>query len=1056
MNTTLKKALIVLWLALSVGKAEAQRTIWFNGLGKEDGLSANTIINVYVDAGGFTWIAAMEGLFRFDGRTLKQYRSDPANPFALKENYITGNFFEDREHDIWFCTLTSIHCYRRKSDNFQRDTIYNNGLPILDGYRAVCLEQDSFLWVQAGDKDIYRYNIYEGSHSKPLGRPDFDISLCPGFSPDGKLKYIFSTDGGKSPGLEVFEHDGLGNLSKSPIYFSGNETDSLYIPNVIFEHDTAIWLAARSGVYKWDKKNARLTRFATANPGLNQLATYNPEQFLVSEIGQGLSLFDKKAGSFSKLEVRSLKGPNDDPGPYLEEPFYDRFGNLWLINGEDGLSFANLQKTKVRAKPKMPLFDGTKSYEFRAIVQCKDKNIWCSTFGEGVFMLDEQANVLRHYHPNNPEYNSLFGRQANHIMLDKSQGLWVGTVQGVARYSPENEKFEPVYDLNGNHVPYVVYFHQLHNGKILAATLQQGIYLAVYEGGQWRLKQIYPPSGDADYFQSIYEDSLNTIYIGHKFVEVCLFNFTSSGILEKKGIMPIPGLINGFYEGTDNNMLWIATSNGLVEMDKTNLQKPPVYYTEKDGLISKNIQSILADGSGNLWMGTTNGLVRFNVSDTSFNHFTLADGIQSTVFDVMAAMRHVDGSLWFLGNNGITIVNPDSIRPLLNSPIIQLTGIEINSTTPGDLMDKKTGATNVSEITDFERPYGDNDLLFEFVGIDYSDPAAVQLGYKMDGVNNDTVWLEKGEKGVARFPNLPHGEYTFWFFANNSDGNGIAAKSIHFTIAPHWTQTWWFMAIVALAILSLLYAYYRFRINQIKKQEEMRRKEAEFKQKEAEFRQKEAEYKLLVAETETAVLRLQMNPHFIFNSMNSINSYILKKDIETASDYLGRFAGLMRKILKYAANKYISVSEEIELLEMYCKTEAMRFEGDFEYIFKVDEALDPDETILPTMILQPFVENAIWHGLSNNNGRGRVTVRFDKRDGSLICSVEDNGQGREAARHQKSQTVKHESKALSITERRLKLLEQEEGSSSNFEIIDLKDGTGVSTGTRVVLRLPLL
>lgn len=253
-----------------------------------------------------------------------------------------------------------------------------------------------------------------------------------------------------------------------------------------------------------------------------------------------------------------------------------------------------------------------------------------------------------------------------------------------------------------------------------------------------------------------------------------------------------------------------------------------------------------------------------------------------------------------------------------------------------------------------------------------------------------------------------------------------------------------------MAGLGLIYTYYRYRIAQI-------RKEETFKRKEAEFLQKEAEYKQLVAETETAVLRLQMNPHFIFNSMNSINSYILKKDVNTASDYLNRFARLMRMILKFAAKPLIAVSDEIELLELYLETEAMRFEKKFSYDFELKNDLDPDEFMIPTMILQPFVENAIWHGISGmQNGEGLIKICFWQENESLFASVADNGIGRAASREISQKAKTHESKALSITEHRLQLLEKKNGMEASFEVHDLLDPDQNPAGTKIVLQVPLL
>jgi len=177
-------------------------------------------------------------------------------------------------------------------------------------------------------------------------------------------------------------------------------------------------------------------------------------------------------------------------------------------------------------------------------------------------------------------------------------------------------------------------------------------------------------------------------------------------------------------------------------------------------------------------------------------------------------------------------------------------------------------------------------------------------------------WVFSDTKNFARYANLAPGDYTFEVDATNSDGiwsNNPAQLDI--TILPPWYQTWWARTLAALAISGIVYLIYRNRVQQI--------------QKEANFKRKEAEYKQLAAETETAVLRLQMNPHFIFNSMNSISSYLLQKDIETANDYLGRFAKLMRKILIVAEEPYLPLYDEIELLEQYMQAEAMRFEEKF-------------------------------------------------------------------------------------------------------------------------------
>lgn len=199
-----------------------------------------------------------------------------------------------------------------------------------------------------------------------------------------------------------------------------------------------------------------------------------------------------------------------------------------------------------------------------------------------------------------------------------------------------------------------------------------------------------------------------------------------------------------------------------------------------------------------------------------------------------------------------------------------------------------------------------------------------------------------------------------------------------------------------------------------------------------------------------------MNPHFIFNSMNSISSYLLQKDIETANDYLGRFARLMRKILLVAEQPYLTLYEEIALLEQYMQAEAMRFEDKFQYTFDVSEGIDTDDILIPTMILQPFVENAIWHGIANKGKKGKITITFQQQEDRLICAITDNGIGRKMA--SQNRAADHESKAISITQRRLELLANKPSVTfqPSLEIIDLKDNQNQPIGTKVLLQLPLI
>lgn len=221
---------------------------------------------------------------------------------------------------------------------------------------------------------------------------------------------------------------------------------------------------------------------------------------------------------------------------------------------------------------------------------------------------------------------------------------------------------------------------------------------------------------------------------------------------------------------------------------------------------------------------------------------------------------------------------------------------------------------------------------------------------------------------------------------------------------------------------------------------------------------KEVNFKQKMSELEMKALRAQMNPHFIFNAMNSINRMILESDPDAASQYLAKFSKLIRLILENAEKTTVSLQNELAMLESYIQLEDLRFKGRINYEIQVDETIDRENTYLPSMVLQPFVENAIWHGLMHKekNEQGFIRVAIHEQDDTLLCSIEDNGVGREKAiALQEKSVLKSKSMGLQITEERLKLLGKKR-IRQLIHITDMKDSLNHALGTRIDIRIPLL
>jgi len=219
------------------------------------------------------------------------------------------------------------------------------------------------------------------------------------------------------------------------------------------------------------------------------------------------------------------------------------------------------------------------------------------------------------------------------------------------------------------------------------------------------------------------------------------------------------------------------------------------------------------------------------------------------------------------------------------------------------------------------------------------------------------------------------------------------------------------------------------------------------RRRDAEERRKEADLKAKVSDTEMKVLRLQMNPHFIFNSLNSVSDYISRHETTTANYFLSKFAKMMRQVLENSEKREITLAEDLQVVETYIQLEALRLRNEVNYEICIDPGIDPDVTLVPPLIIQPFVENSIWHGLSGKTCPGKISIRIIREDGMIHYIVEDDGIGRKAAGRQIAAGKK--SMGLRITLDRIDIINQTRRVKAGVEIFDL------SEGTRVEVRLPL-
>ncbi len=490
----------------------------------------------------------------------------------------------------------------------------------------------------------------------------------------------------------------------------------------------------------------------------------------------------------------------------------------------------------------------------------------------------------------------------------------------------------------------------------------------------------------------------------------------------KKASDLIPGLADRIISISGNrsgDLIAIATKgSGVFLKVKGSL----VHLTRSIGLLTNSQQSLYLNNN-ELWMGSNQGLSCLRIKSLrpfryTLNNYTKDDGlISNQVCDMTIYKNNILGAT----NKGISFID--------NKKFKQFAGRIPLFFTRTRLMMKDTILPKNCSL-----PYYLNSLSFNYVAVTYQSLVKIQYQYRLLGL--DDKWVTTKNTEVI-FPFLPANNYELQVRTINDIGrpsSEIISKK--FTIRlPIW-QTWWFNAIIIVLLLALVYNFYRKRIKRIEL--------ANLTQQEInQYRQQ--------------ALSKQMNPHFVFNSLNSIQYYIIKNDKVSSSRYLTKFATLMRMILNNSQHQAISLSEELASLKLYLELEALRFKERFEYTIEVDPVINQVSTFIPPFIIQPFIENSIWHGLMNKEGKGLLQLKLNYHKNFIICFVEDNGVGRKKSKEiQEGNQLKRPSKGIAITETRLRLFDTRKVQTSPITYTDLYDENGEAIGTRVEIHIPIV
>ncbi len=454
-----------------------------------------------------------------------------------------------------------------------------------------------------------------------------------------------------------------------------------------------------------------------------------------------------------------------------------------------------------------------------------------------------------------------------------------------------------------------------------------------------------------------------------------------------------------------------------------------VQLTEDQGLVSNNIRKIFIDGNL-IWLATNKGISILNIlSLKPFKHtirnINAQDGLLSNeVNDIVKSA----GKIIVATNAGISYLDIGYFNTKKSKSLpFYITGIKLNG-----LDIDLNGLKNLG--------FRKRNLSVNYEALKFTNSGKLSYRYRLEGY--DSTWFYTNDLQL-QFNPMPYGKYELQIQAKDElDEWTNSSSSIRIPVicnAPFWATVWFWITVFSL-ILFLLILAFRKRIEQIRK-----------RQKEDEELQKR------ITESEQLALKSQMNPHFIFNSLNSIQQYVIDRDMKGANSFISGFSKLMRQTLDFSSKEKITVPEEIAYLKNYLELERMRMESKFDFTITVDTVLPSSELYLPPLMLQPYVENALRHGVRYLRDKsGHIHLSFIERDEVLECIIEDNGIGRDKAAKLKAvNPIEYQSRGMSLTAERVELLNRSTSRLITIVVKDLTNEAGEPCGTSVSVKFPV-
>ena len=912
---------------------------------------------------------------------------------------------QDKEGFMWFATENGLSRFDGK--NFKTFTT-KDGLPDNEVLKLF-VDSKGRVWIMPFKPSLCYYfkgKIYNRNNDTLLAK----IPL---------VGYAFDMAEDKSGSLFIVEDRRWHTISKngavrtdhiindSDVYINALGVDENKEIEILIEQ----WLNAKD--YYWIHSNDKHIRLDKIRPEWGQVSKslINAQYVIVPRKGEFYLFFNRKSG-----EVIRKKLPSTTVSISYIDP------RTIIINTRNGIQFYD---------PRANVFSkrAFADYSFTSAYEDKEHNLWLATTGSGVLMIPSFQFVNFSF-PDAKRSSEISALSISENFIYAggwNDKIWKSDIDTL------NFSFQRLAFRGSKVISILPMAH-----KVVASM--STFYENPFTGHRLALA-----------LKSVHVGKRGIIFASHKEALLCKWTGEEEKIWEGRTTCAVEK-DSGYYIGTltglyykslsgdtvdlarvspvfssrivklaisGDNILWVTTKgNGIAGYKEG---KVLFHFTQANGLTSDNCTSLYLDRNI-VWLGTNKGLNRIEIigATAKITRFTISDGLPSDNINAVAA----SGRKVFVGSSkGLTYFEVDKISQASTCDL-QLTGIYVANKYWG------------YDSTKFSLPHKSNDIRFEFSGLSFKSAGEIRYRYRLLGLQSE--WRTTTENQLS-FPSLSSGKYTLELVAINKYGVLSKMKQVSFVIEKLWWEKTWFRIGAALLLAAVVWSFISLRIKRI------RRKEKE-----------KTAINKRIADLEQKALRSQMNPHFIFNCLNSIQQYVAERDITGANSFITDFSRLIRMTLDLSTHPLINLADEVEYISTYLRVEKTRLEGVFDYRVHIDESLDLQQVQMPPLLLQPYLENSIRHGVRYKiGGDGLIQINITKKNNGVLIQIQDNGIGRQASKQYKSEHhIQYQSRGMTINEDRIKILNNTAEKGIELTVTDLYNSKEEAAGTQVDVYLP--